>query len=352
MLDAALRYAEKGWRVFPLHNPTADGCTCEDRDCKSIGKHPRTATGSHSASTNQKIIRAWWERWPDANIAIATGPGSGIIALDVDGEKGQASLKALGEIPDTLRVLTGRTGASGERTGFHLYFVCPAGVTLSNQPGLLGVGLDIRAAGAYIVAPPSLHTSGLYYEWDNEQSPIANLPAAITDKATKLTASLPPAFRNRQLHQGERNDVLFRRACAWRRQGASQADLELRLFAENRNRCRPPLDRSEVATIAAKAAKYRVGGPDPLQAAWAKAEAEGHFYTWDKFAALVRHLHNSRPGLPILLPAERIGKMIGCDHTLVCRHRKKAIAWGWIEVVGRYVPKEIATQYRVLKLPE
>jgi len=352
LLDAALQCAAKGWRVFPLHNPTADGCSCGKRDCKSIGKHPRTATGSHSATADARIIRGWWERWPDANIAIATGPESSFIALDVDGEKGQASLDALGELPRTLRVITGRIGKSGERAGFHLYFVCPAGVTLSNKPGLLGIGLDIRAAGAYVVAPPSLHTSGLCYEWDDSEHAIAHLPATIVEKATRLTAGLAPAFRPRLLYKGQRNDVLFRLACAWRRRGASPVDLERRLFTENQNRCRPPLDRDEIATIAAHAGKYRVGGPDLLQETWAKAEVEGHFYSWDKFAALLRHLNNSRPGLPILLPAERIGEMIGCDHTLVCRHRKKAVALGWIEEVGRYVPKEIATQYRVLKLPD
>jgi len=352
LLSAALEYAERGWRVFPLHNPNAGGCSCGNRDCTSIGKHPRTATGSHSASTDAVIIREWWERWPEANIAIATGPESGFIALDVDGEKGQASLDALGELPRTLRVFTGRTGASGERTGFHLYFVCPAGVTLSNKPGLLGIGLDIRAAGAYVVAPPSLHTSGLCYEWDDSEHPIAHLPTTIIDKAKRLTAGLSPAFHPRLLNEGERNDVLFRRACAWRRGGAQLDELERRLLAENYRLCRVPLDRTEVLVIAANAAKYPVGGPDPLQEAWTKAEAEEHVYSWDKFLALLRHLHYSRPGLPILLPVERIAKLIRCDRTLIGRHRRKAVALGWIEEVVRYVPKETATQYRVRLLPE
>jgi hypothetical protein len=104
--------------------------------------------------------------------------------------------------------------------------------------------------------------------------------------------------------------------------------------------------------IAANAAKYPVGGPDPLQEAWTKVEAEGHVYSWDKFVALIRHLHSSRSGLPILLPVERIGKLIGCDRTLIGRHRRKAVALGVIEEVGRYVPKATATQYRVLMVPE
>ncbi len=230
LLEAALEYAERGWRVFPLHSPIADGCSCGSQDCKSIGKHPRTAKGSRSASTDAVIIRRWWGQWPEANIAIATGPGSGIVALDVDGERGQASLKALGELPRTLRVLTGRTGPGAERAGFHLYFACPTGVTLSNKPGLLGNGLDIRAAGAYVVAPPSLHASGLRYEWEAELHAMEPLPAWFITRAEKLTAGLLPAFRSKLLCEGERNDVLFRRACAWRRWGAQLNELERRIF--------------------------------------------------------------------------------------------------------------------------
>ena len=89
-----------------------------------------------------------------------------------------------------------------------------------------------------------------------------------------------------------------------------------------------------------------------MEEAWAKAEAEGHFYSRDKFAALLRHLYNSRPGHTILLPVERIGTLIGCGPRVIGRHRTRATKLGWIEEVERYIPKVKATQYRVLKLPD
>ena len=91
-----------------LHSPTVDKCSCGNHDCKKVGKHPRTAHGLTDASTDATIIRDWWERWPAANVGIATGPESGVFVLDVDGEDGQASLKgleALGHLPQTLRPL-------------------------------------------------------------------------------------------------------------------------------------------------------------------------------------------------------------------------------------------------------
>ncbi len=35
-LAAALRYAKRGWKVFPLHHPTAAGCSCRKRTCSSV----------------------------------------------------------------------------------------------------------------------------------------------------------------------------------------------------------------------------------------------------------------------------------------------------------------------------
>lgn len=98
----AFRYAESGWPIFPVHTPTGDyarpcscrrvAClrigmhpchknTCKDRGkhpchqsvCDSAGKHPRTKNGVHDASTDEAIIRWWWETWEDANIGVATG---------------------------------------------------------------------------------------------------------------------------------------------------------------------------------------------------------------------------------------------------------------------------------------
>ena len=94
------------------------------------GKHPRTRNGVKDATTDRTIIKAWWKRWPDANIGIATGRASGIFVLDVDGEVGKASLKELkaqhGRLPKTVTVKTGK--------GRHRYFRCD-GARVGNSVG-------------------------------------------------------------------------------------------------------------------------------------------------------------------------------------------------------------------------
>src|SRR2546423_1915388 len=67
-MKAALNYAAQGWPVFSVHSVRGGVCTCQDRDCKSAGKHPRTVHGLHDATTDAEQIVEWWTRWPDANI--------------------------------------------------------------------------------------------------------------------------------------------------------------------------------------------------------------------------------------------------------------------------------------------
>jgi putative DNA primase/helicase len=348
LLEAALQFIARGWSVIPLHKPIADGCSCLKGDCNSVGKHPRIHNGLKGASSREATICGWWTRWPDANIGVVTGPGSGIFVLDVDGDDGQALLKAMEPLPETLRANTGRTGAQGERTGFHLYFTLPAGVTLQSSTKLLGQGLDVRAAGGYVVAPPSLHVSGLRYEWTEDGSAIAEPPTWLIAKASKPKVDEISTRENRFLHEGERDHRLFRLAAKWRRNGANQGEIYAHLRAVNSRLCKPPLADSQILKIAQSAAAYPPGGPDPLEEAWAKADAEGHHYSYCKFVALIRHLHDSRPGLPIMLPVVRIGKLIGCDRTLIGRHRKRAIEQGLIQESGKYIAHERATRFKVI----
>ena len=161
LLNAALEYAARGWRVFPCWWIENRQCACpKGAACPSPGKHPLTRHSANDASTDPVQIRTWWTRRPLAHVAIATGAESGLVVIDLDrkpGKDGVASLKALGKVPATL---TARTGSGG----LHLYFRHPGGC-VPNSVGKLGPGIDVRGDDGYVIAPPSGHISGGHYAW-------------------------------------------------------------------------------------------------------------------------------------------------------------------------------------------
>src|SRR5258708_384775 len=113
-LEAALSYARLGIAVFPVHTIRDGGCTCGGtKNCKP-GKHPIEACalgGVRDATTDIDAITKWWARVPNANIGIATGKGSSLVVLDVDGPAGEETLAELerkhGSLPPTWNVKTG-----------------------------------------------------------------------------------------------------------------------------------------------------------------------------------------------------------------------------------------------------
>ncbi len=160
LVEVALRYAEHGWPVLPLHTPRPRGCSCTVTDCGSAGKHPRTGRGLHDASTDPDQVRGWWTRWPDANVGVATGASSRLLVLDIDLPDGPTSLARLEADHEALPpTCEQRTGSGGRQ----LLFAHPGG-TVANRARLLP-GIDLRADGGYIVVPPSIHATGSRYQW-------------------------------------------------------------------------------------------------------------------------------------------------------------------------------------------
>ncbi|MGA2571125.1 MAG: bifunctional DNA primase/polymerase [Terracidiphilus sp.] len=99
LLDVALDCIRRGWYVIP---------------CKPRDKDPliRTGKGGYTnASNDETQIRAWWAKWPDANVGVAVRP-SKLTIVDCDhGLKSEADFYAWREKtgqPLTFTVRTGR----------------------------------------------------------------------------------------------------------------------------------------------------------------------------------------------------------------------------------------------------
>lgn len=227
------------------------------------------------ATTDPHQIRLWWTAWPDANIGGAMGPD--LIAIDIDPAKGgDDSWESLGLDEDTL---TTRTGSGGT----HLFYLAAPHQDVSrlrNRQEVLP-GIDVRAAGGYVVLPGSVHECGGEYEWlcgistaelpDELYDLIASDPAAERApehtprsspplgerilRAQKHVRELSPAISGRGGHSS-----LFTAACAAVR-GYDLPRPAARLVLEEFNeRCIPPWSPVELEH---KLAQAEASSSDP-----------------------------------------------------------------------------------------
>lgn len=169
-LDYALHYAEvKGWAVFPCNWIKPDGnCSCGNPECSSPGKHPLTRKGVKEATKDADQIRHWWSIWPDANIAIATGEPSGLLVLDIDTKPNANGYASLAKIEEEIGCCRSSVRVNTPSGGQHHYFLLPEG-EIKNSAGRIGAGLDVRATGGYVIAPPSNHKAGGTYNFQIER---------------------------------------------------------------------------------------------------------------------------------------------------------------------------------------
>jgi putative DNA primase/helicase len=147
----------------------------------------------------------------------------------------------------TATVLTG----SGGR---HYWFRHPGG-ELRNSAGQLGPGLDLRASGGYVVAPPSVHESGNPYKWTRERDRATTPPAWLLEDVEKRRNGPAPTVAD-AIPEGKRNAELASLAGTMRRRGMGEQEILAALVVTNEQRCRPPLPIGELERIAASIGRY------------------------------------------------------------------------------------------------
>lgn len=193
MIDWALYYLRRGWSVVPLcwpefgagHDAAACGCQrgCEGRD---VGKRPLVPWKEfQERRPTEDEITEWWETWPSANLGVITGRVSGVVVLDYDG---QAGAELLAKEPPPTEIVS----ATGD--GAHVWHGRPPEAEkLRNAAGMVE-GLDARADGGYVVAPPSMHLTGRRYAWPAAGPPteLPVLPAWAVEALTPRQNGVAP----------------------------------------------------------------------------------------------------------------------------------------------------------------
>jgi hypothetical protein len=236
--ESALYYLFRGGSVIPL---------------RSRDKRPAIAWLEYQERrASEDEVRAWFHRWPDANVGIVTGRISGLVVLDVDPKhNGDVSLRRMeqehGPLPQTVEAFTGGGGR-------HIYFAHP-GDTIPNKVGL-APGIDLRGDGGCVVAPPSLHPSGRYYAWvlshEIENTALAPVPEWLLRevRAEGRRVGHPLSYWQKLVREGvpegERNNTLASLAGHLLWHGVDPDVVMELLLCWNAVRCYPPLPDDEV----------------------------------------------------------------------------------------------------------
>ena len=224
--DGALALAALGLYVFP---------------CRAKGKEPFTAHGWQDATTDPDIIRAWWKRWPDANIGVACGP-SGIVVIDIDSDEAVKVVKKIG-LPHGPHVRTSK--------GWHVYYAADPERPLQSRVGFLP-GVDIRALGGYVIAPPSVHPSGKRYEWAPGRS-LWDLEMPTAPEwlyAKSLAATRVDIARLADGAPDGTRDVSLTSVCGHLLAKRVEPHLaEALVYAYGRALCDPPLDDKQIEKV-------------------------------------------------------------------------------------------------------
>ncbi len=269
VLDYALDYVQNGWKVLPLyHIDQYNLCSCgKGVHCDTPGKHPCLNDWQHLATAIIPQVRRWFDRG-FANIGILTG--NGLIVVDIDPKNGGSIeiLERMGEVPRTRKVRTG----SG---GYHLYYSYDPSIDLRDTASVIAPGIDTRANGGQVVAPPSTHISGNRYELidDAQISPLPewllNILQAIPTEEEKTQGKKghtkdkkSTSSAGKDIPDGARNDTLFREACKLRQKGLEEDEI-LERIRELNETCSPPLSDDELERIAASAGRYEPGDSKP-----------------------------------------------------------------------------------------
>lgn len=126
-----------------------------------------------------EAMYAWWaKQWPSCNFGVLTGSCNRLLVIDVD-EATDENQAFVSRLP--------RTSVAKTSKGYHYYFRIPEGLTLETKIRFLR-GVDCKAEGGYVLAPPSVHPDGSVYDWvlplvDEEtgESFLADLPQWVIE---------------------------------------------------------------------------------------------------------------------------------------------------------------------------
>ena len=155
-----------------------------------------------NATSDSQQLHKWFGNESQNNVAVVCDE-SGLVVIDIDprngGDESFIALESLleGAIPTTVTALTGEYTVKGKKVrGRHLYFKADSTTRYIKDFSRLGYkGIDVKSNG-YVLLSPSLHSSGVNYEWEEGLSPY---DIEIAELSTELKSVMIKGNKNHKL---------------------------------------------------------------------------------------------------------------------------------------------------------
>lgn len=142
---------------------------------KREDKRPCTSWDNWAANKpTGKQWNSWWKAYPGCNVSViysstVTPEGKQLVCVDTDSEAAEAWVSSQPDLPPTPTVQT--------CDGFHRYYLAPVGLKhfsgTTDRP-------EVRCGRHYSQLPPSVHPTGVVYQWlaglSLSDVPFADLP--------------------------------------------------------------------------------------------------------------------------------------------------------------------------------
>ena len=205
-------------------------------------------------------MKRYFERKPFLNLGIIT---NGLVIIDADNQK------AVGWCDINLDTPVVSITAKGK----HYYFSKPQDFQISNSVNS-ELGIDIRSTGGFVVAPPSVHGSGIIYRWVSAHAPeLKDVPElgnaeievlqeqlSLNEKCiiphrshsknfTKYKNSSLPKDYNSPAEVGGRNDALTKHTRSLLGKGSSVEEIHYETTKWNNTNSSPLSEKERINTV-------------------------------------------------------------------------------------------------------
>ena len=246
LLKSAIWYAKHGYSVIP--------CSQEKKALVKWEAYQKE-------QPTLRQVEEWWEKFPDANIALITGKISNLTVLDADTEEAKNLIESY--LPETFL-----TPIVKSPKGHHYYFTYQQDIP---NKANISKGLDARSEGGYIIAPPSKNGNGKEYQYLVGINNVAvqlmpsSLFSYINSKLKDYIYTKSDDKDNMRQHEttsanisfnkGARDQTLFHVANCLVKGGMPEHEIEQLLTLIASKVCNPPFPKNELLTKVQSALK-------------------------------------------------------------------------------------------------